>query len=1062
MLFGLIIHRNLGQNLSPVLIIDHHERQVSEINQLKRIMYTRDDLLKLRSVALNNKNMRTIPNYQALRNIKQLRINKRRIRLQNWRKLELRKVNMNNLANLPLDPDHQILNNKNIIFGTVNARSVKQNFPIILDLLVRENLDFLVITESWLKDSAETRSWLNAQALHDLNYKHDNVPRPGRKRGGGLLLLYKKTFSLTKLDGLKLSSCESAVWKLNTNNYSFTCIGVYHPPGAAKDQVSDVSFTDELTDKLSLILPDLSSVIITGDFNIHVNDVSDDGAIFFTEALLSLGLHQHVHTSTHNKGNILDLILTNPDELPILKCEAVDFVSDHRMVVCQTNLLNPKPQPKSISVRKYTPEKIAAFKDSLDFTTTFAALDLNDAVSKFEDQLSIKLDLHIPVVNKKVQERRIVPWFVPELKAQRLIVRGRERCWIKYMEDQHWKAYARERLRYNNMVKYHKTCFFQRSVLNCKGDTKSLYQLINKLTSKVKVNPMPPNVPDMDLAENFADFFLNKILKIRELFVDVPIIDLDVRESIPLLKRFAPVSENETRLLISSMKTKTCELDVLPTHILKQLLDTIVPPLTHIINLSLSTGVFANKWKSALVKPLLKKEGLELIYKNYRPVSNLKFVSKLVEKSVLNQFIQHCNDYQLIPDYQSAYRKDYSCETSVIKLLNDGLWAMEKQNVLPILFLDLSAAFDTVDHDLFLSILQKRFAITDEALCWFDSYLRPRSFRVVVSDSVSSSKDLTFSVPQGSAAGANFFTAYCESLPSVLPLSITLQGFADDHFMHKMFKAGDQAAEKDTIDLLSEAFNNTQTWMTAMRLKLNSDKTEFLILGSTPQLNKLTTKTISVGSSTVERSRVVKCLGTYFDENLNFKHHVEMKCKAATFNFHRIKSIRKFLTKETCETLVLSLVMSHIDYSNGVLVGAPDVLINKLQRIQNMCAKLVLLRTKYDSAKQALKDLHWLPVRLRINFKICVLTYKSVNHIGPEYLTSLLKFRESSTRTLRSNVLNNKLLLEVPKTKLKTFAARSFSVKGPEMWNELPESLRLSQSISVFKSSLKTFLFDKF
>ena len=186
-------------------------------------------------------------------------------------------------------------------------------------------------------------------------------------------------------------------------------------------------------------------------------------------------------------------------------------------------------------------------------------------------------------------------------------------------------------------------------------------------------------------------------------------------------------------------------------------------------------------------------------------------------------------------------------------------------------------------------------------------------------------------MPQGSAAGANFFTAYCESLPSVLPISVSLQGFADDHFMHKIFKAGDASAEKDTINSLSQAFSNTQAWMTSMRLKLNSDKTELLILGNAPQLQKLTTKTIVVGNSTVERVKVVKCLGTYFDENLNFKHHVDMKCKAATFNFHRIKTIRKYLTKDTCETLVLSLVMSHIDYSNGVLVRAPDVLINKLQ-----------------------------------------------------------------------------------------------------------------------------------
>ena len=1049
-------------NLNQTLIIDHQNGFISTCNQPERIAYTRDELLQLRNVALNDKQIRTIPNYHALRQIKKYRINRRRIRLQNWQKVEIRKVNMNNLAVLPMDPDHQILNNKNISFGTVNARSVKENFPIILDLLIRENLDFLVITETWLKDNVECQSWLNAQGLHDLSYKHDNIPRQGRKRGGGLLLLYKKSLSMIRLESLKLSSCESAIWKLSTNNYSFTCIGIYHPPATSKNQVSDTSFTDELTDKLSTVLPELSNVIITGDFNIHVNDVTDENATFFTEALFSLGLHQHVHTATHNKGNTLDLILTNPDELPILRCEAVDFVSDHRLVVCQTNLLNPKPSPKKINICKYTSDKIIAFEQSLDFHDTMKCSDINEAVHEFEDQLTTKLNLLIPYTTKTVCERKVVPWFVPELKAQRLILRNRERVWIKYGDHHQWLAYSRERTRYKNMVKYHKSSFFQSSVLKCKGDAKSLYQLINNLTSKIQENPMPTGYSEMDLCENFADFFLNKIIKIRDNFIDIPPVDLDVRESIPELKRLAPVTENTTRLLVSSMKTKSCELDVIPTHVLKQIIDTVIPPLTHIINLSLISGSFADEWKRALVKPLLKKKGLDLTFKNYRPVSNLKFISKLVEKAVLDQFILHCDEYKLIPDYQSAYRKDYSCETSVLKLLNDGLWAMEKQCVLPVLFLDLSAAFDTVDHDLFLSILKDRFAITGTALSWFESYLRPRSFKVTISDTSSTSRDLTFSIPQGSAAGANFFTAYCESLPSFLPLSITLQGFADDHFMHKMFKAGDAVAEEITINLLSDAFNSTQTWMSGMRLKLNSEKTEFLILGNTPQLNKLTTKSIRVGDSTVERTNIVKCLGTYFDENLNFKHHVEVKCRAATTNFYKIKSIRNYLTKDSCETLVLSLVMSHLDYSNSVLVGAPDVLINKLQRIQNMCAKLVLLRTKYDSSTKALKDLHWLPIRLRINFKICLLTYKCVHNIGPEYLSSLLTFRKNNTRTLRSSVLNDKLLLEIPTTKLKTFAARSFSVKGPEMWNSLPENLRLSPSLATFKSSLKTYLFDNY
>ena len=174
-----------------------------------------------------------------------------------------------------------------------------------------------------------------------------------------------------------------------------------------------------------------------------------------------------------------------------------------------------------------------------------------------------------------------------------------------------------------------------------------------------------------------------------------------------------------------AMKTKSCELDPLPTHLLKESIDLLLPSITKIVNLSLSSGRFSSHWKEAIVRPLLKKSGMDLIYKSYRPVSNLQFISKLVERAVLIQFNDHCDRYDLIPDYQSAYREGYSCETAVLHLLDTGLWAMENQEVLPCLFLDLSAAFDTVDHDLFVSIMSDRFGFTGSALEWFDSYLRP-------------------------------------------------------------------------------------------------------------------------------------------------------------------------------------------------------------------------------------------------------------------------------------------------------------------------------------------------
>ena len=182
----------------------------------------------------------------------------------------------------------------------------------------------------------------------------------------------------------------------------------------------------------------------------------------------------------------------------------------------------------------------------------------------------------------------------------------------------------------------------------------------------------------MDLAEDFAQFFLDKITKIREALKDKPVY-MPTPNDAPKLQRFSPLKEEDVHKVVMSLKTKSCELDPIPTTTFKKLLPAILPLITKIVNLSLSEGQFVRSWKTAVVWPLLKKLGLQLIKSNFRLVSNLSFISKIIERCMLLQLSDHCNNYSLQPDYQSAYREHYSCKTAVLKLSNDILWAMEKQ-----------------------------------------------------------------------------------------------------------------------------------------------------------------------------------------------------------------------------------------------------------------------------------------------------------------------------------------------------------------------------------------------
>ena len=205
----------------------------------------------------------------------------------------------------------------------------------------------------------------------------------------------------------------------------------------------------------------------------------------------------------------------------------------------------------------------------------------------------------------------------------------------------------------------------------------------------------------------------------------------------------------------------------------------MIKPITKIFNTPLQHGIFSKHWKMAINKPLLKKIGLKLITSNYRPVSNLTFLSKEVKKAALNQLVAHFDNNNLMPDYQSVYRANQSCETVILKLVNDTLWAMENKHVTAMVAINLSVAFDMVDHDILLHILHCKFGISDNALEWVNSYFTSISCKINIKNNYSSARQLDFSVPQGSIAGHVIYVAYASMLEEVIqnrmPWKINLQ-----------------------------------------------------------------------------------------------------------------------------------------------------------------------------------------------------------------------------------------------------------------------------------------------
>ena len=217
-------------------------------------------------------------------------------------------------------------------------------------------------------------------------------------------------------------------------------------------------------------------------------------------------------------------------------------------------------------------------------------------------------------------------------------------------------------------------------------------------------------------------------------------------------------------------------------------------------------------------------------------------------------------------------------------------------------------------------------------------------------------------MPQGSCSGANVFTCYCSLTDQIVSKDITLNGFADDHSLKKSFPAGNRTQEQQTKQIMQLTFRNIKEWMDSICLKLNSEKTEYIMLGSWQQLTKINLEPLQARPDLIELSNKVKYLGSLLDNTLSFDQHVSSKVQKAMANFIKVKSICKYITQEACTTLLLMLCISHLDYSNTVLYGISNKTLNKYQRIQNMCAKLVLGKSKYNSSTESLKALYWLPI----------------------------------------------------------------------------------------------------
>lgn len=943
-----------------------------------------------------------------------------------------------------------------------NAGSMKKKTTSITDCIIDHKIDLLAITESWLKGDDRDSCPLADLSTTLPHFRMHHLPRKHRK-GGGIFLLSHRGLDVKENHLMEFKSFEYMDFNVSeTKSPPLRLVAIYRPPPSKENKLTVTGFFRDFSTLLEVISIDPARLVLVGDFNFHLDVDGDHYANAMKDMLDSAGLQQHVTGATHRRGHTLDLLISRKFDNLVSDVEVVTGMpSDHHVVKCLVDIARPKPVKQVVNYRDLKKINLDLFKHDIETSmlSINPADDLSQSVKQYEHVLRDLLDRHAPLKSKSITLRPHAPWYTVELRVAKQTKRRLERKWKKSQLEVDRQIYAHQCKTYTRMLEQAKCDHYRSEISEC--NDRQLFRVVDKMSRPAAA--AAPTLPSYDdaksLANRFADFFRTKVKKLRDDLdkSSCPEISVDIRDTCDgEFGAFSEVSEDTVRKIIIESPAKSCPLDPIPSSLLKNCLDVILPCITRVVNMSLTTGIMPSDLKVARVVPLLKKPGIDPEdLKNYRPISNLKFLLKTIERVVLLQLNAYLQENGLFAPMQSAYRRHHSTETALLRVQNDLLRAVDRHDEAVLILLDFSAAFDTIDHDILLHRLCQRYGITQTALKWFSTYLRGRTQCIDVGGVLSDEHLLEEGVPQGSVLGPVIFTMYTAPLGDIIAShGLNYMIYADDTQLYMIL---DRSKRSDDLSRLEKCVTDVKTWAVTNKLMLNDSKTEVVHMSSrfveTPPLPPLT-----IGDSIIDASESARNLGVIFDCRLDMKQHLKSVTSSASFAIYKIGQIRKYLDPTTTERLVHAFVSSRLDCCNSLLFGLPNCEIAKLQRIQNSAARLVS-RSKYrDHITPVLEELHWLPIEYRIEYKILLLTYKALCGLAPTYIKDLVCLYRPS-RSLRSSSKN--LLRPPSKGNTMYYSDRAFCSAAPSLWNNLPDHVRLASSVNQFKSSLKTHLFKK-
>ena len=779
-----------------------------------------------------------------------------------------------------------------IKIGSLNALSVVRKGPLVQDLINDHHLDALAICESWVVDDDPV---VIKSGSAPNGYKVTHVPRPAsttRSRGGGLCFVHRdnivvKNHPLQKsLKNYTSFECQLVNLCLGHGGMAdgITIANVYRPPSS-----STSLFYDELSDMFDKIGDVIAGdrFVACGDFNCggdQPTSISTD-----LEGVFELhSLHQYVGVPTRHRssasGSLLDLVVARigSSRVSQVAVHSSHEVSDHDLVTWSlaTRMLPPR---KIITYYHRNLKNIDTDLFQGDIRKSALFTDPADSVDGFADQLESTvgdiLERHCPLRRrtKFAAARRDSRWLNDEA-----ITAKRERRRL----ERKWKATKNE----SDRIRYRKFCreankkivgareeFYKERIHAAASDPRRRWSEIRNVLHMTSSAEVLPPEECQGRCDRFIEYFVGKVRSVKQAVSDKvdslvggrmdPLFH-DHAHVGPDFAELEPPSIDDVKKILGSIPGKSSNMDAIPTSLLKSCADIFAPLIARLAALSFREGQFPSRFKIASVTPLLKKPGLDSeVPGNYRPISNLNNISKILERLFLRNIIDHVSSSPSFNSSQSAYRKDHSTETALLRLLNDIYCAADRKSRSLLILLDLSAAFDTLDIGTLIRRLEHTFGIVGPALNWIKSYLTNRSQFVRVGGNRSAEVLCEYGVPQGSVLGPLLFTLYIAPVANVITShGVSHLQYADDTQLYI-------ALDKDeSIEILQNCADAVYSWFAQNGLSLNPEKSEAILLGTGARLRREDQiPSVSFAETTVGTRTSVKSLGVTIDSGLTFQ-----------------------------------------------------------------------------------------------------------------------------------------------------------------------------------------------